>query len=104
LIFSLVVMLTKVYYNYVEMNKADVVIKNGMVLTMDQNLTLHEKADIAISDSKIIDISPNTKHKGKKVVDATGKLVMPGLINTHTHAAMTMMRGLADDMPLENWS
>lgn len=85
------------------MNKADIVIKNGMILTMDQNLTLHEKADLAISDSKIIDISPQTNYRGKKIIEAQGKLVMPGLINTHTHAAMTMMRGLADDMPLDVW-
>ncbi|KPJ69053.1 hypothetical protein AMJ44_04780 [candidate division WOR-1 bacterium DG_54_3] len=88
------------------MNKetqADIVIKNGMVLTMDGKLTLHEKADLAISDSKIVDISQRTSYKGKKAIDAQGKLVMPGLINTHTHAAMTMMRGLADDMPLDVW-
>jgi len=83
--------------------KADIVIKNGMVLTMDEKLTLHERADLAISGSKIVDISPNTKYKAKKTIDAAGKLVMPGLINTHTHAAMTMLRGVADDLPLEVW-
>lgn len=83
--------------------QADVVIKNGMVLTMDEKLTLHEKADVAILNSKIIDISPQTNYQGRKVIDAQGKLVMPGLINTHTHAAMVMMRGLADDMPLNVW-
>lgn len=83
--------------------QADIIIKNGMILTLDDKLTLHEKADLAISGSKIVDISPTTKYKGKKVINASGKLVMPGLINTHTHAAMTMMRGLADDMPLNVW-
>jgi len=74
-----------------------------MVLTMDEQFTLHEKADLAIKDSKIVDISLQTKFTGKKVIEAQGKLVMPGLINTHTHAAMVMMRGLADDMPLDVW-
>lgn len=83
--------------------KTDIVIKNGMILTMDEKLTLHDKADIAISGSKIVDISPQTKYKADKVIDATNKLVMPGLINTHTHAAMTLLRGIADDMPLEIW-
>lgn len=82
---------------------ADIVIKNGMILTMDGKLTLHEKADLAIKGSKIVDISPQTKHTAKKVIDAQGKLVMPGLNNTHTHAAMVMMRGIADDMPLDVW-
>jgi len=83
--------------------QADIVIKNGMVLTMDPKLTLYEKADVVVSGSKIIDISPHTKYKAKKEIDASGKLVMPGLINTHTHAAMTLLRGLADDMPLDIW-
>jgi len=83
--------------------KADIVIKNGLLLTMDEGFTLHEKADLAISASKIIDISPRSGYQGKKTIDASGKAVMPGLINTHTHAAMSMMRGLADDMPLDIW-
>jgi len=82
---------------------ADIIIKNGMILTMDGKFALHEKADLAISGSKIVDISLGTQYKASKVIDASGKLVMPGLINTHTHAAMTMMRGLADDMPLDIW-
>jgi 5-methylthioadenosine/S-adenosylhomocysteine deaminase len=87
------------------MNKleADIVIKDGMILTMNDKFTLHEKADLAITGSKIVDISLNTEYKAKKVIEAKGKVVMPGLINTHTHAAMTMMRGLADDMPLDVW-
>jgi 5-methylthioadenosine/S-adenosylhomocysteine deaminase len=83
--------------------EADIVIKNGMILTMDEKLTLYEKADLAIKDSKIVDISPQTKYLGKKMIDGEGKLMMPGLINCHTHAAMVMMRGLADDMPLDVW-
>lgn len=83
--------------------KADIVIKNGMILTMDEELTLHEKADLAIADSKIVDISPKTKYEAEKVINAQDKLVMPGLINTHTHAAMTLLRGIADDMPLDVW-
>jgi 5-methylthioadenosine/S-adenosylhomocysteine deaminase len=83
--------------------EADIVIKNGMILTMDEKLTLHEKADLAIKGSKIVDISPQTQYTAKKTIEAAGMLVMPGLINTHTHAAMVMMRGLADDMPFNVW-
>jgi len=89
-------------YNILTMD-ADIVIKNSMVLTMDEKLTLHEKADLAIKGSKIVDISPQTQYTAKKTIEAAGMLVMPGLINTHTHAAMVMMRGLADDMPLDIW-
>jgi 5-methylthioadenosine/S-adenosylhomocysteine deaminase len=83
--------------------QADIIIKNGMILTMDGDLTLHQKADLAISGSKIVDISPTTAYQANKTIDAQGKLVMPGLVNTHTHAAMTLLRGLADDMPLDIW-
>jgi len=82
---------------------ADILIKNAMILTMDGNLSLHEKADLAISGSKISTISPSISAPAKKIIEAQGKLVMPGLINCHTHAAMVMMRGLADDMPLDTW-
>ena len=83
--------------------EADIIIKNGMVLTMDDKFTLHKKADVAVSDSKIISISEKTNHTSKKIIEADGMLVMPGLINCHTHAAMTLLRGLADDMPLDVW-
>ncbi len=85
------------------METADIVIKNGMVLTMDQNRLFYEKADVVVTGSVITEISPNTKYSGKKEIDASGKLVMPGLVNTHNHAAMTLLRGLADDMPLDIW-
>jgi 5-methylthioadenosine/S-adenosylhomocysteine deaminase len=70
---------------------------------MDEKFTLHQAADLAIKGAKIVDLSPQTKYTGRKIIEARGKLVMPGLINTHTHAAMVMMRGLADDMPLDVW-
>ncbi len=83
--------------------EADIKIANGMVLTMDPHLTLHQKADVLIKDSKIIEIADGSSTKAKKTINAGGKLVMPGLINCHTHAAMTMFRGIADDMPLDVW-
>jgi len=82
---------------------ADLLIRGGLVLTMDQNLTLLNSADIEIAGAKIQKIAPQSEVSAKKIIDARGKLVMPGLINCHTHAAMVMMRGLADDMPLDIW-
>jgi 5-methylthioadenosine/S-adenosylhomocysteine deaminase len=83
--------------------EADVLIKNAMVLTMDEKFSLYETADLAVSGSKIAGLSPQLNPSARKIIDASGKLVMPGLINAHTHAAMVMMRGLADDMPLDIW-
>ncbi|MBN2058676.1 MAG: amidohydrolase [Candidatus Saganbacteria bacterium] len=83
--------------------KADLLIKNALVLTMDDGLTVHDKADLVIAGPKIVEITPKAAGRAKKTIDASGKLVMPGLINMHTHAAMTLLRGLADDMPLDVW-
>ncbi len=82
---------------------ADLVIKNGMVMTLDNKFTLYDQADVAITGNKIVDVVPQTRYRAKKTLNAAGKLVMPGLINAHTHSAMVMMRGLADDMPLDRW-
>lgn len=70
---------------------------------MDQQLSLHEKADLTIDQGKIIEIAPSSSYRAKKTIEAKGKLVMPGLINAHTHAAMTLFRGAADDLPLDVW-
>ncbi len=85
------------------MKDADILIKNGIIVTMDNELKVFDKADIAIKDSKIIEVSSSSKLKAIKTIDASGKVVMPGLVNGHTHAAMTMLRGIADDMPLDTW-
>jgi 5-methylthioadenosine/S-adenosylhomocysteine deaminase len=86
----------------------DILVKNGMVITMNPEGTVLEKGTIAIHEGSILavgaanDALMNT-FKAKKVLDAKGKLVIPGLINTHTHAAMTLLRGFADDLPLQEW-
>jgi len=64
--------------------------------------------DISISaDGKIEDIGENirTVHRSDAefIIDASGKIALPGLVNTHTHAAMTLLRGYADDMHLHEW-
>ncbi|MDQ7055031.1 MAG: amidohydrolase [Persephonella sp.] len=69
-----------------------------------KTLTLHESADIVIKDGKILDIGKDKKSEyfGKTVV-CRGKVALPGFINTHTHAAMTLLRGYGSDNPLKVW-
>ena len=63
-----------------------------------------KKIDIYINDGKIEKTSPRINKKAKQKIDGKGeKAVLPGLINSHTHAAMTLLRGAGDDMPLEDW-
>lgn len=85
------------------METADILIKDAMILTMDENGTIHETADLAVTGTKISSISRGCSIPAKKTIDARNMAVMPGLINTHTHAAMTLLRGVADDLPLDIW-
>jgi 5-methylthioadenosine/S-adenosylhomocysteine deaminase len=59
--------------------------------------------DIFIENGTITEISPSCGRSADKVIDGRNKAVLPSFINGHTHAAMTLFRGLADDMPLKSW-
>jgi len=80
----------------------DIIIKNGLVIEFDKKPEIN---DIAISNGSIIEVGNllEQKYKAKQTIDATNKIVMPGFINAHTHAAMSYFKGLADDLPLEEW-
>ena len=86
----------------------DLFIKNGLVVTMDDRLSIYQPGALAIRGDSIVavgreeDLAPLAL-KAKEILDAGGGAVLPGLINTHTHAAMTLLRGLADDLPLMDW-
>lgn len=87
------------------MQDLDIVIKNGTILTMDPDSTLIEGGVVGLKGDTISYVGNNRKEKiiAKKVIDANGGIVLPGLINGHTHAAMSLFRGLADDLPLMEW-
>jgi 5-methylthioadenosine/S-adenosylhomocysteine deaminase len=86
----------------------DLIIKGGMVITMVEGLAPIQDAMVFIADGLIADIrkSDEAGHPAEshaEVIDAKETLIMPGLVNAHTHAAMTHFRGLADDLPLKQW-
>ncbi|MBP9006413.1 MAG: amidohydrolase family protein, partial [Candidatus Syntrophosphaera sp.] len=88
------------------MNKEiDLIIRGGIILCMDEEMRNLENYQIAIDEGKIIDIYPaeSKEYIATKTLDASDCIVMPGLINAHTHLPMTYFRGLADDLPLEIW-
>ena len=87
------------------MNKADILVHNGTILTMDSQNNIIHNGMVAISGSTISYIGKAKKDaiKAKKDLDTQGGLILPGLINSHTHAAMSLFRGLADDLPLMEW-
>lgn len=78
-----------------------ILIKNALVLTQDEQRRITHK-DLFIEDNRIAEVSDRIAVEASYVI--TGhKLVMPGLINTHTHLPMTLMRGYGDDLALEEW-
>lgn len=82
------------------------VIKNGYIVSMNQSRQVFVGGDILIEGSKIIDIGsvPDEKIKpDAEIVDATGKLILPGLVNTHVHLSQQLARGLGDDVDLLTW-
>jgi 5-methylthioadenosine/S-adenosylhomocysteine deaminase len=89
------------------MESIDILIINGSVLTMDPQDTLIENGAVAVSADRIVEVGTedvlSASYQAAKIIDARGGIIMPGLVNTHTHAAMTCFRGLADDLPLMTW-
>lgn len=84
----------------------DIMIKNGLLLTMAGDLDIIENGSVLIKDSKIEQIGRTTDFAhvdAHQIIDAKGCIVMPGLVNCHTHLPMSMFRGLADDLPLDVW-
>jgi 5-methylthioadenosine/S-adenosylhomocysteine deaminase len=82
---------------------ADILIKDGHVITMDPKRRVFERGSVAIDGDKIVAVGKDVKEKADVVINAKGKVVLPGLINDHTHLAMVLLRGVADDMALMPW-
>ena len=84
------------------MTNNTILIKNALILS--PNTDFSEKQSILIKDDKIHEIGENISDENvSKVIDAEGKIALPGLVNTHTHLSMTLFRGLADDLSLDSW-
>ena len=84
------------------MSDNTILIKNALILSPNNNF--EDKQSILIKDDVIAEISPEIDENDvDKIIDATGKILLPGLINTHTHLSMTLFRGLADDLSLDSW-
>jgi 5-methylthioadenosine/S-adenosylhomocysteine deaminase len=82
----------------------DVLLTNAHVLQMDAAFTAHARGAVAIGAGRILDVGDiEAKYAGREVVDCRGRVVLPGLVNAHTHAPMALLRGLADDLRLDVW-
>ncbi len=85
----------------------DLLIVGGTIVTMDGTRHVYEDGAVAISNDKIVGVGPSAevikRFTAKRTINAAGKAVIPGLINTHTHAAMSLFRGISDDLDLNDW-
>jgi len=86
---------------------ADIVFTNAIVLCMDENFSQYEPGAVAIQEDSILAVGPEAEikkaYQGIENIDCNGKVLMPGLVNAHTHVPMTLLRGLADDLRLDVW-
>lgn len=86
---------------------ADLLVTHGVVVTMDAQRRVVEDGAVAVRGDQIAAVGgaaeTAARFQAKRVIDAHGALVMPGLINAHTHMAMSLFRGLAEDRALEEW-
>ncbi len=86
---------------------ADLIVKGGTVLTMTPGSEPLSDGAVAVQGGRIVTVGPAaeilSRHAEAEVLDARDGLVLPGFVNTHTHLAMSLMRGLADDLPLREW-
>jgi len=89
------------------MKHCDYLIIGDAVVCMDAACTVHEDAAVAVKDGKVLESGAYQELAGRYEasvkVGGKGRVVMPGLVNAHTHAPMVLMRGMADDMPLKVW-
>ena len=86
---------------------ADLVLTGQYVVTMDGQQRVIEEGGVAIAGDTILDVGKGAdllaRHPQARVMTEPHGLIMPGLINVHTHAAMSLFRGLADDLELMQW-
>ncbi len=85
----------------------DILLTNAIVLTMDDDMNLYEPGALAVRGDSIAAVGPEKQlleaYPAVERFDCGGKVLMPGLINAHTHVPMTLLRGLADDLRLDVW-
>ena len=85
----------------------DLLVHNGTIVTVNDAFDIVADGHVAIKDGKIVSVTEKNSMRhlpeADTVIDAQGGIIMPGLVNTHTHVPMSLFRGLADDLPLDTW-
>lgn len=86
------------------MQRCDILLTGATIVTMDEQFTVHRTGGVAVAGESIVAVGAEAlNYQAGERIDCRGAVVMPGLINAHTHAPMTLLRGLADDLRLDVW-
>ena len=89
------------------MKTSDILLHNAIVLAMDDNYNLYEPGAVVISEDRITAVGSEDNilknYNAKEIINCERRVLLPGLINAHTHVPMTLLRGLADDLRLDVW-
>ena len=89
------------------MTQADLLLAHAHVITMDETLRVFPDGAVAVRGERIVDVGPQAEVAGRTTAaasfDCRGRVLIPGLVNAHTHAPMTLLRGMADDLRLDVW-
>ena len=107
---TLIAMVTSNTFNAAAQNRqerVDLLVLGGTIVTMDSSRQVIDDGGIAVRAGRIVAIGSRAqieaRYTSRQRVNATGKLITPGLINGHTHIPMVLFRGLADDLDLQEW-
>ena len=94
---------TKICFSFQQGLEMSTIIKDcDWIVTQNSSRDVLRNGSVRIEDGRIAEIG-HLQGSAEDVIDGSGKVLLPGLINTHTHLSMTLMRGFADDMRLEEW-
>jgi 5-methylthioadenosine/S-adenosylhomocysteine deaminase len=89
------------------MKIVDCLLTNAIILTMDEKFTQFDHGSLAVQGDHIVAIGPDAEiakeYTSEQVISCANKIIIPGLVNAHTHVPMTLLRGLADDLRLDVW-
>lgn len=89
------------------MQHCDTLISVEWCIPVEPDRQVLKNVSVAVSDGRIVNVLPTSdarmRYEASALIDRPGHVLVPGFVNTHTHAAMTLMRGLADDLPLDRW-
>ena len=89
------------------MKRVDLLVLHGTLVAMDKERRVIQDAGVAVAGGRIVAVGSDkdiaSRYTAAQTVDASGRIIIPGLINGHTHIPMTLFRGLADDLDLQDW-